>query len=143
GGTQNAWEWDPASDTWKALAPLTVKRCSAVAEAVDGKIYLIGGLEPMENGNGTRVSGRNQMYDPAANTWTERSPMPTTRNHAMAGAVNGKIYVLGGRLGAGNSVRKTYIFGEKEDEAVNPRSGPSRGGDDAKERKRGGAGRSA
>ena len=42
------------------------------------------------------------MYDPATNTWTERSPMPTTSNHAMAGAVNGKIYVLGGRLGAGN-----------------------------------------
>src|SRR5436190_13472854 len=102
GGTQNAWEWDPATDTWKALAPLTVKRCAAVAEAVDGRIYLIGGLEPMENGKGTRVSGRNQMYDPAANTWTERSQMPTTRNHAMAGAVNGKIYVMGGRLGAGN-----------------------------------------
>src|SRR5947207_177742 len=82
-----------ATDTWKALAPLTVKRCSAVAEAVDGRIYLIGGLEPMEDGKGTRVSGRNQMYDPAANTWSERSPMPTTRNHAMAGAVNGKIYV--------------------------------------------------
>src|SRR5258705_7623095 len=43
GGTTNAWEWDPATDNWHALAPLTVKRCSAVAEAVDGKIYLIGG----------------------------------------------------------------------------------------------------
>jgi len=109
GGTQNTWEWDPATDTWKALAPLTVKRCSAVAESVDGKIYLIGGLEPMENGKGTRVSGRNQMYDPATNTWTERSPMPTTRNHAMAGAVNGKIYVMGGRLAAGNIPVTTNI----------------------------------
>jgi N-acetylneuraminic acid mutarotase len=54
GGTTNAWEWDPVADSWRALAPLTVKRCSAVAEQVDGKIYLIGGLEPMENGKGTR-----------------------------------------------------------------------------------------
>ena len=83
GGTTNAWEWDPVADSWRALAPMTVKRCSAVAEQVDGKIYLIGGLEPFENGKGTRVTGRNQMYDPASNTWTERSPMPTTRNHAM------------------------------------------------------------
>ena len=109
GGTTNAWEWDPVADSWRALAPLTVKRCSAVAEQVDGKIYLIGGLEPMENGKGTRVSGRNQMYDPATNTWTERSPMPTTRNHAMAGAVNGKIYVMGGRLAAGNIPVTTNI----------------------------------
>lgn len=109
GGTQNAWEWDPVADSWRALAQLPVKRCSAVAEQVDGKIYLIGGLEPMENGKGTRVTGLNQMYDPATNTWTNRSPMPTTRNHAMAGAVNGKIYVLGGRLGAGNIPVTTNI----------------------------------
>lgn len=109
GGTTNAWEWDPVADSWRALAPLTVKRCSAVAEQVDGKIYLIGGLEPLENGKGTRVTGLNQMYDPATNTWTNRSPMPTTRNHAMAGAVNGKIYVLGGRLGAGNIPVTTNI----------------------------------
>ena len=76
---------------------------------MDGKIYLIGGLEPMENGLGTRVSGLNQMYDPATNTWTNRSPMPTSRNHAHAGAVNGKIYVLGGRLGAGNIPVTTNI----------------------------------
>jgi N-acetylneuraminic acid mutarotase len=109
GGTENAWEWDPVTDNWRALAPLPVKRCSAVADEVGGKIYLIGGLEPMENGQGTRVSGRNEMYDPATNTWTERSPMPTTRNHAMSGAVNGKIYVLGGRLAAGNIPVTTNI----------------------------------
>ncbi len=47
-----------------------------------------------------RVVGTNQAYDPATNRWDTRSPMPTTRNHAFAGAVNGKIYVIGGRLGA-------------------------------------------
>ena len=101
GASQNAWEYDPAEDTWRPLAPIPVKRCSAIAEQVDGKIYLIGGLEPMENGRGTRVTGLNQMYDPASNTWTARSPMPTTRNHAASGVANGKIYVLGGRQGDG------------------------------------------
>ena len=37
-----------------------------------------------------------------ANTWTERSPMPTSRDHAFSGVVNNKIYVIGGRIGAGN-----------------------------------------
>ena len=98
---ENAWEYDPAADAWKALAPIPGKRCSAVAEQVNGKIYLIGGIEPFENGKGSRITGKNQMYDPATNTWTSRSAMPTSRNHAFIGAVNGKVYVIGGRLAAG------------------------------------------
>jgi N-acetylneuraminic acid mutarotase len=40
-----------------------------------------------------------EEYDPKLNTWSERSSMPTARNHAAVGAVNDKIYVIGGRLG--------------------------------------------
>lgn len=135
GGTQNAWEYDPVADSWRALAQMPVKRCSAIAEQVAGKIYVIGGLEPMENGQGTRVSGRNEMYDPASDTWTSRSPMPTTRNHAFSGAVNGKIYVIGGRLGAGNipvttnvdTVEEydpaTNLWGPVKERMPTPRSG--------------------
>lgn len=39
------------------------------------------------------------MYDPAANKWESRRPMAVPRNHAFAGAVDGKIYVIGGRTG--------------------------------------------
>src|SRR5216684_1474464 len=39
----NAWEYDPAADTWKALAPMPTKRGSPVAAAVGGRIYVIGG----------------------------------------------------------------------------------------------------
>src|SRR6476661_5445487 len=35
----NAWEYDPATDRWKALAPMPSKRGSAIAAAVNGKIY--------------------------------------------------------------------------------------------------------
>ena len=120
GGTTNTWEFDPVADSYKALAPLPVKRCSEQAEEVGGKIYVIGGLEPMENGAGTRVTGRNEMYDPATNTWTERSSMPTARNHAFSGVVNGKIYVIGGRIGAGNIPATTNIdVVEEYDPATN------------------------
>src|ERR1700681_222345 len=36
----NAWEYDPANDTWKALAPMPSKRGSPVATAVGDKIYV-------------------------------------------------------------------------------------------------------
>jgi N-acetylneuraminic acid mutarotase len=104
----NAWEYDPATDSWKALAPLPTKRGAAVAAAVGDKIYIIGGAALLPGSEATALSqsapqgvlGTVEEYDPASNTWRARSPMPTPRNHAAIGAVNGKIYVIGGRVGA-------------------------------------------
>src|SRR5258707_10395705 len=39
----NAWEYDPATDNWKALAPLPTKRGSPVAVTVGDRMYAIGG----------------------------------------------------------------------------------------------------
>jgi N-acetylneuraminic acid mutarotase len=104
----NAWEYDPAADTWKALAPMPTKRGSPVAATVGGKIYVIGGAsthpgstEPaVHPARPHRSVASVEEYDPATNTWRARSPMPTARNHAAIGVVGGKIYVIGGRLGA-------------------------------------------
>ena len=48
----NAWEYDPAADSWKSLPPLPGKRGSAVAAEVGGKIYVIGGATTMEGVEG-------------------------------------------------------------------------------------------
>jgi N-acetylneuraminic acid mutarotase len=119
----NAWEYDPPTDSWRSLAPLPGTRGSAVAVETGGKIYVIGGAttvegskEPwtMSSGAATspqsvspfftffgpaRVLATNDVYDPATNKWETRRPMAEPRNHAFAAAVNGKIYVIGGRTG--------------------------------------------
>lgn len=104
----NAWEYDPAADSWKALAPMPTKRGSPNAAAVNGKVYVIGGASTHPGSKETVVHPTrphrsvdvNEVYDPVTNTWATRSPMPTARNHAAVGAVNNKIYVIGGRIGA-------------------------------------------
>src|SRR5262245_31830975 len=104
----NAWEYDPAGDTWKALAPMPTRRGSPVAATVGGKIYVIGGASTHPGSSEPAVLPTRphrsvttvEEYDPATNTWRARSPMPTARNHAAIGVVNNKIYVIGGRLGA-------------------------------------------
>ncbi len=104
----NTWEYDPATDSWKALAPLPTKRGSPVAATVGGKIYVIGGAttspgarEPIVHPARPHVTvGTVEEYDPATNSWRARTPMPTPRNHAGVGVVGGKIYVIGGRTGA-------------------------------------------
>src|SRR6266850_2349586 len=101
----NAWEYDPATDNWKALAPLPTKRGSPVAVTVGDKMYVIGGATTLPGSTAVHPArphysvGAVEEYDPAANTWRARAPIPTPRNHATAGAVNGKIYVIGGRVG--------------------------------------------
>jgi len=105
----DAWEFNPATDSWKPLAPLPGKRGAAVAAEVGGKIYVIGGATTMEGSKDpfftafgpARVLGTNQVYDPATNTWESRNAMSVPRNHAFSGVVNGKIYVIGGRTGHG------------------------------------------
>jgi N-acetylneuraminic acid mutarotase len=106
--TNNSWEYDPSADSWKALASMPTARLAAVATVVDGKIYVIGGasvhpgakLASIGLGTPHRSLDANEAYDPAINKWETQSPLPTARNHAAAGVVNGKIYVIGGRLGA-------------------------------------------
>jgi len=103
----DVWEYDPAVDSWKSLAPLPTKRGAAVAVEVAGKIYVIGGATTVANSKDpyftffgpSLVLTTNEVFDPATNKWESRRPMSVARNHAYAAAVNGKIYVIGGRTG--------------------------------------------
>ena len=104
----NAWEYDPATDAWKELAPMPTKRGAAAAAAVGGKIYVAGGANSLsgvsENGIHPRrphnVVATVEEYDPATNTWRERRPLLLARNHHVAASVGNKVYVIGGRVGA-------------------------------------------
>jgi N-acetylneuraminic acid mutarotase len=104
----NTWEYDPVNDSWKALAPMPTKRGAAEAAEVNGKIYVIGGATTAPGAKENYINqttrqnvlGTVEEYDPKTNTWRQRASMPTPRNHMGIGSVNGKIYVIGGRVGA-------------------------------------------
>src|SRR3984893_17996535 len=104
----NSWEYDPATDTWKALAPMPTRRGAAAASVINGKVYVVGGATTPAGTNEPSVLptrphlavGTVEEYDIAPNPRRARRPMPTARNHLMVGAVDGKIYAIGGRLGA-------------------------------------------
>ena len=104
----NSWEYDPVADSWRALAPMPIRRLAAAAVESGGKIYVMGGVAQYPGLENQSLSGEephrvldlNHMYDPATNTWQPRQTMPTARNHMFVGAVSGKIYVIGGRVGS-------------------------------------------
>ena len=68
----NSWEYDPAADTWKALAPMPSKRGSPVAVTVGDKMYVIGGAGNIPGSTETKIDqttpqmvfGTVEEYDP-------------------------------------------------------------------------------
>lgn len=93
--------FDPSKNQWTEGKSLPEPRAASVAEVVNGTIYVISGL----NLNHDPVS-TNFAYNIENDTWTIKSPMPKhngPKHHAASAMVDGKIYVLGGRL-FGNGV---------------------------------------
>ena len=97
-----SWDYDPAADTWKELAPMPSKRTASIAIESGGKFYVIGGSDEA----GLSVA-TNEVYDIATNKWSTGRAMPTARNHPAGGAVAGKLYIIGVILSA-TCVRCSY-----------------------------------
>ena len=109
-----AWEYDPLGDTWKPLAPMPTRRGAGAAVEMGGRIYVVGGstLPPHHGGPITEATvlpsvGTLEEYDPASGAWRTLQGMPTPRNHFTAAALDGKLYVIGGRIGDVNVTRSS------------------------------------
>lgn len=66
-------------------------RLEAGVVALGGRVYVLGGFD----GTGA-VVGRVEEYDPVANSWRTRAPLPRPLHHVNVAALGGRIYVLGG-----------------------------------------------
>jgi N-acetylneuraminic acid mutarotase len=92
--------YDPKTDTWTQKADMPTSRITSTC-VVDGKIYAIGGEKTHKRrigpgwGHDLIDLSTVEMYDPATDTWTQKSDMPTPRS-ASTCVVDGKIYAIGG-----------------------------------------------
>jgi N-acetylneuraminic acid mutarotase len=95
--------YDSRTDKWQTTAPLPIALNHVMPAAVRGKIYVIGG-QTSEQSEPDKAGFVNTVYeyDPAANRWTARAPMPSARSGGAAAVVDNKIYVAGGRPPAGH-----------------------------------------
>ncbi|PYR42363.1 MAG: hypothetical protein DMF95_28565, partial [Acidobacteria bacterium] len=90
--------YDPALNTWAALTPSSLGRAYADAAVINGKLYVVGGCT--NNSDCSFVTNALEVYDPGTNAWSTLAPMPTRRLDPAVGVMNGKLYVVGGNLGA-------------------------------------------
>lgn len=87
-------EYDPAANTWTFKTPMRTPRTSFAIAAYENKIYCIGGATSHNIYAGPTVTGINEVYDPATDTWETKAPMPKATWLVQANAINGKIYVI-------------------------------------------------
>jgi N-acetylneuraminic acid mutarotase len=101
--------YNPATNTWVSGAAIPVSHENPASAVVDGLLYVIGGyVRNPGNTLGGGPSGRVDVYDPAANSWTTRSPMPTARYGAAGGVIDGEIHVAGGFGTANLTANESY-----------------------------------
>jgi N-acetylneuraminic acid mutarotase len=105
--SRSLFVYDTRRDVWLRKAPMPSESSQGVSGVIDGKLYVLTGLENGNDECGTFCSDpvitrKFYRYNPATDTWASR-PWPK-RAHVggAAGVINGKLYVAGGRdrLGA-------------------------------------------
>ena len=98
-------EYDPLTDTWTLKTDMPQARFALSTSVVYGKIYAVGGVVTSQMG-GSSVSTVEE-YDPATESWTPKTDMPTARSYFSTCVVNGKIYAIGGTPGSGGGILST------------------------------------
>ena len=124
--------YDPKTNTWTTKAPMPTARHHLQTTIVDGKLFAIGGRIL---GNGVQSEDidasltnfdRNEMYDPATDSWTTREHMLTKRSGFTASTgSDGYIYVFGGE-GLKNDLNTVEKYDPKTDIWTYDKSMPTR-----------------
>jgi len=91
--------YDSLTDSWENKTAMPTKRQLPKANVVNGKIYLIGGFQYQDWSYphyGTIELNVNEVYDPETDSWTTKTPIPTTSYGPASATINNKIYVISG-----------------------------------------------
>jgi len=88
--------YDVATGTWTTGTNMPDVRSFMASgyNSANGKIYLVSGYN---TGDVTSAQPNTWEYDPVADTFTERAPIPNAVGGAASGIINGHLYVAGGR----------------------------------------------
>ena len=92
-GMSTVQRYNPDTNLWQEVAPLSGTRYSLCAVADDNHIYAIGGIGPAGTVNTV------ERFDPGKNCWEQMAPTLEKRQGASAVSLNGTIFVFGGLVG--------------------------------------------
>ena len=90
--------YDPVSNTWETKTSMPTPRADLCANLVNDEIYLIGGKKYSSVTPFYNETNINEVYNPANDSWTTKTAIPTPVQGYASTVVDGKIYFMGGSL---------------------------------------------
>jgi N-acetylneuraminic acid mutarotase len=85
-----------AAYPWSSKEASTIARGYAAVAALEGRLYLLGGIRTDAGVTPGPVTSEVEVYDPQTNTWSGAPSMPTARMGLVTAVVDGKLYAIGG-----------------------------------------------
>jgi N-acetylneuraminic acid mutarotase len=89
-------EFDPATEAWRARAPLPRELTHVGLVGLDGKLYAVGGFSSATSDHEGAVDALF-AYDPKLDAWRTLAPMKAPRGSVGVAALGGKLHAIGGR----------------------------------------------
>ncbi len=84
--------YNTVSDSWTTLSPMPRNRDHAFGHIIDGKLYVIGGLDSgLEN-----TLEFTDIYDIATDSWSSGAALPEPRGGYASAVVQDRILIFGG-----------------------------------------------
>ncbi|MEY2448503.1 MAG: hypothetical protein QOH79_1979 [Acidimicrobiaceae bacterium] len=98
---------DPSLFTWESRAAAPIGRAEAQGAAVAGKIYVFSGFSI-----DWTTTARSDVYDTAADTWTQLPDVPEELTHSAVVVDGATIWLVGGYVGdnPGGATRRVWKF---------------------------------
>ncbi|XP_068683045.1 kelch-like protein 3 [Montipora foliosa] len=105
--TQTVERFDPISATWEEVAAMNEARYNAFGAAMNGKIYIAGGIK--KNEGYLTVLKSCEVYDPSTNEWQVISNLKVCRQRASMVCIQEALYVVGGFKDVPSSLRELSV----------------------------------
>ncbi len=96
-GTNTAWRYDIAGNTWEQFTSLPEIRYGGAAFVANGLLHFVGG-DQADRTTPTADHWAIDLSDPTAD-WVRKTSIPRAGDHLSHATVNGKVYLIGGEHG--------------------------------------------
>ncbi len=96
--TSSFWRYDPRADAWTRLPPMGAPRGAAAAAVVGHKLYVADGAPQTYFISDPQGPYRTlESFDFETGEWSHEADPPVAVHHAVATALDGVLYMAGGR----------------------------------------------